>query len=144
MEPPQGADLQQQIDDLVALVTKGRTDIDNLTSRADESDLRAEAASLRISTNRADIDGLEAHVALDRELIAELQSDGVVNRDHVAQLEHALTTSRTIGAAVGILMASRDVDQDEALRLLRQASSRSNTPLRTLAAVIVKDRRALV
>jgi AmiR/NasT family two-component response regulator len=41
-------------------------------------------------------------------------------------------------------MASRDVDQDEALRLLRQASSRSNTPLRTLAAVIVKDRRALV
>ena len=61
-----------------------------------------------------------------------------------AQLEQALTSSRTIGAAIGILMASRDVDQVEALRLLRQASSRSNTPMRDLAEVIVADRRSLV
>ena len=143
MEPPQEPGLQQQIDDLVALVTKGRTDIDHLTSRADDSDARADADGRRITANRADIDGLEAQVSLTREMIAELQADGVVSRDHTAQLEQALTSSRTIGAAIGILMASRDVDQDEALRLLRQASSRSNTPMRDLAEVIVADRSAL-
>jgi tetrahydromethanopterin S-methyltransferase subunit F len=144
MEPPQEPGLQQQIDDLVALVTKGRTDIDHLTSRANDSDARADVHGRRITANRADIDGLEAQVALSREMIVELQADGVVSRDHTAQLEQALTSSRTIGAAIGILMASRDVDQDEALRLLRQASSRSNTPMRALAEVIVADRRSLV
>ncbi|MDR7252162.1 chromosome segregation ATPase [Nocardioides sp. BE266] len=137
MEIPQGTDLQKQIDDLVALVTKGRADIDALIARADDSDVRADEAADRVSANRADIDELQAHVAIDRELIAELQADGVVGREHTAQLEKALSTSRTIGAAVGVLMASRKVSQDEALQLLREASSRANTPMRELAEVIV-------
>lgn len=126
-------DLQQQIDDLVALVTKDRTEIDALAARAEET-------LARITVNRADIDALQDFVTLNRELIAELQSEGVVSREHTDQLEKALTTSRTIGAAVGVLMASRDVGQDEALQLLREASSRSNTPMRELAQVIVTSR----
>jgi AmiR/NasT family two-component response regulator len=135
MEQPGGTDLQQQIDELVALVAKSRGDIDALVDRADET-------NARISVNRADIDELQEHVALDRQLIAELQADGFVSREHVAQLERALATSRTIGAAVGVLMASRGVEQDEALRLLREASSRANTPMRELAEVIVAGQQA--
>lgn len=137
MATPEGTDLQQQIDDLVALVTKGRTDIDALIARADHHDARPESTADRITANRTDIDELQAHVAVDRELIAELQADGVVSRQHTDQLQKALATSRTIGAAVGVLMASRNVDQDEALRVLREASSRANTPMRELAEVIV-------
>ncbi|CUR57517.1 hypothetical protein NOCA1130070 [metagenome] len=135
MEQPQATDLQRQIDDLVALVTKGRTDIDALSTQADET-------LARITVNRADIDALQECVTLNRELIAELQSDGVVRREHTDQLEKALTTSRTIGAAVGVLMASRNIDQEEALRVLREASSRANTPMRELAEVIVAGRSA--
>jgi len=137
MEHPERADLQQQIDELVALVTKGRTDIDDLIARADDSETRADATAARITVNRTDIDELQDLVAIDRELIAELQADGVVNREHTDQLEKALATSRTIGAAVGVLMASRNVGQDEALRVLREASSKANTPMRRLAEVIV-------
>ncbi|WP_374457435.1 ANTAR domain-containing protein [Nocardioides sp.] len=137
MEIPQGTDLQQQIDDLVALVTKGRTDIDELITRANDADVRADATEAQVSLNRADIDTLQSEAAIDRELIAELQADGLVSREHTDQLQQALATSRTIGAAVGVLMASRNVDQDEALRVLREASSRANTPMRRLAEVIV-------
>lgn len=80
---------------------------------------------------------MEAQGDVDREMIAELQADGLVAREHVAQLERALTTSRTIGAAIGILMTSRDIDQDQALKVLKEASSRSNTPMRELAETIV-------
>lgn len=130
MESVNTPDLQQQIDELVAIVERGRQDIDTLAQRADEM-------TARMTVNRADIDQLQEHVAIDRELIAELQADGVVSREHTAQLEKALATSRTIGAAVGVLMASRKVDQDEAIRLLKEASSKANTPMRRLAEVIV-------
>lgn len=130
MQQPQHADLQEQIDELVALVTEGRADIDTLIARA-------EATARTITVNRADIDELQELVAVDRELIAELQADGVVDREHTAQLQKALASSRTIGAAIGVLMASRDIDQDEALRVLKQASSKANTPMRRLAEVIV-------
>jgi hypothetical protein len=135
MEKGGGTDLQQQIDELVALVSKGRTDIDALITRADMMDDT-------VSANRTDIDELQAHVSVDRELIAELQADGDVAREHTEQLQKALATSRTIGAAVGVLMASRNVDQDEALRVLKEASSRSNTPMRRLAEVIVSGPEA--
>ncbi|MDT0183437.1 ANTAR domain-containing protein [Microbacterium sp. ARD31] len=134
MQTRGGTDLQQQIDELVALVAKSQGDIDALVDRADQT-------TARITVNRADIDQLQEHVALDRQLIAELQADGFVSREHVAQLEKALATSRTIGAAVGVLMASRGVGQDEALRLLREASSRANTPMRELAEVIVAGQK---
>ncbi len=118
-------------------MTKGRRDIDALIARADHHDVRAASTADRITANRTDIDELQAHVAVDRELIAELQADGVVSREHTDQLQKALSTSRTIGAAVGVLMASRKVSHDEALQLLREASSRANTPMRELAEVIV-------
>lgn len=126
--------LQAQIDDLLAQVTRNRFDIEDLTSRADAADERADAAERRA-------DEIEAQAALDREIMAALQVDAALSRDQVAHLEKALASSRTIGAAVGILMASRNLDQEDAVVVLKQASSRSNTPLRELAETIVADQQ---
>jgi GAF domain-containing protein len=53
-----------------------------------------------------------------------------------AQLEVALTTSRQIGAAVGITMAQRGLTYEQAFEALRQASQHLNVKLRDLAAEV--------
>ena len=124
-------DLQRQIDELVAMVKTSRDDIQGLTHRIDAADVRADAAQDRA-------DDLEARAMIDRELIAALQADGVLHQKHVAELQSALTSSRTIGAALGILMASRNIGQAEALEVLKQTSQRTNTKLRDLAETLVR------
>jgi hypothetical protein len=123
-------ELQRQIDDLVASLAAFHNDMDSLRARADVAHGRADAADLRA-------DASEAQSRLDRMMIAELQADGLISHEHVAQLEQALATSRTIGAAIGILMATRNIGQEEALTVLKGASSRSNTRMRDLAETIV-------
>ncbi len=123
-------DLQRQIDELVVTVKRNRNDIQGLTERADQADLRAEAARDRV-------DDLEARSMVDRELIAELQADGALRQGHVAELEAALVSSRTIGAALGILMASRNIGQADALTVLKETSQRTNTKLRVIAETLV-------
>ena len=123
-------DLQRQIDELVARVTINRGDIDSLTQRAEAAELRADLADARASD-------MAARSMLDRELIAALQADGVLREEHVDELQAALVSSRTIGAALGILMASRNIDQEEALLVLKETSQRTNTKLRDLAETLV-------
>lgn len=123
-------DLQRQIDQLVATVKDNRDDIQGLTARADAAELRADAAHDRA-------DDLEARSVIDRELIAALQADGVLHQEHVDELQAALVSSRTIGAALGILMASRNIGQAEALTVLKETSQRTNTKLRDLAEMLV-------
>ena len=125
-------DLQRQIDDLVTSLAASRKDIEVLAERADASQARADAAERRA-------DQMEARSLVDR----ELQAEGVLGREHVADLEKALVSSRTIGAALGILMASRNIGQQEALLILKGASQRSNTKMRVLAQTIVSGADAL-
>ena len=99
------------------------------------ADRRADAAHARA-------DDLEARSMIDRELIAALQADGVLHQKHVAELQAALTSSRTIGAALGILMASRNLTQEEALVVLKETSQRTNTKLRDLAQTLVGETSA--
>lgn len=54
------------------------------------------------------------------------------------ELEAGLLTSREIGAAVGILMATHHINQDEAFQMLSQASQRLNRKLRDIAGGIVR------
>lgn len=54
------------------------------------------------------------------------------------ELEAGLQTSREIGAAVGILMATHHIGQDEAFEMLSQASQRLNRKLRDIAGGIVR------
>jgi hypothetical protein len=118
-EPASTDDLQAQIDALARRVTTNRTDIDALTSRADKADARA--------------DQIEANSQFDRDLIAELQRDGLLSQEHTAQMEEALKSSRVIGAAIGVIMASRGVSDAEAFAMLKKASNDSNRKLRELA-----------
>ncbi len=113
-------DLQAQIDALVQRVTANRSDIEALMSRADDADARA--------------DRIEANSQFDRDLIAELQHDGLLSQEHAAQMEEALKSSRIIGAAIGVVMASRGVSDAEAFAILKKASNDSNRKLRELAA----------
>jgi len=143
VEAPDDSDLQRQIDELAALVAANHTDIQSLTARADASQARADLAERRADAAEQRADQMEARSALDRELIAELQADGMLGHEHVAQLETALVASRVIGAAIGILMASRNIGQDEALTVLKGASQRSNVKMRDVAATIVAGADAI-
>ena len=117
--------IQEQLDDLAGLVASNTANIDALEKRADESDLRQDES--------------EAQAALDRDILATLQIDEELTRSQVAQLEQALRTSRVIGAAIGMVMNSRQVSQDEALTVLKQASSRSNVKLSVLCAEMLRS-----
>lgn len=58
------------------------------------------------------------------------------------QLAEGMATNREIGAAVGILMATHKIGQEEAFGLLSQASQRLNRKLRDIAAGIVRGEPA--
>ncbi len=115
--------MQAQLDALARRVSVNRADIDALEARADKSDARA--------------DDLAGRIEIDRDMIAELQDEGVLSREHAAQMEQALKSSRTIGAALGMIMASRNVCEDEAFTILRTASQNYNRKLRDLAHELV-------
>lgn len=59
-----------------------------------------------------------------------------IYQEEAAELQVALSTSRQIGAAVGILMAQRGLTYDEAFDQLRKASQHLNVKLRDLAAEV--------
>jgi hypothetical protein len=58
-------------------------------------------------------------------------------RLEVADLQVALTTNRTIGAAIGITMVSRHLPYEQAAELLRTLSNHTNTRLGELAEEIL-------
>ena len=137
------ADLQGQIDDLVAALAANRIEIAALSQRADASEQRADLSERRAAEAQSRVDKIEARSEVDREMIAELQADGVLSREHAADLETALVSSRTIGAALGILMATRNIGLDDALALLKGTSMRTNTKMRDLALTIVAGADAI-
>jgi len=61
-----------------------------------------------------------------------------VETERADQLQEGLASNREIGAAIGILMASRNLTQEQAFAVLSQASQRLNRKLRDIAAGIVR------
>jgi signal transduction histidine kinase/DNA-binding response OmpR family regulator len=76
---------------------------------------------------------LRTHYELAKGRDARL-SDAEQKADH---LQTALATSRTIGVAVGVLMASHRVTSDQAFELLRLESNKTNRKLRAVAQEVV-------
>ena len=66
---------------------------------------------------------------------------GARHSERADQLQEGLTTNREIGAAVGILMATHGISQDDAFALLSKASQRLNRKLRDIATGIVHGDR---
>jgi hypothetical protein len=149
---PDGAELWRLLETLTEQVKSREVDIAALVNRADASDARADASQARaeqaeLRADRAEIladlgsarvDKIEAAELVDREMIAELQADGELSREHAKQMEQALRSSRVTGAAIGILMASRSLTEDQAFAVLVKASQDSNRKLRDIARVLVR------
>jgi GAF domain-containing protein len=58
-------------------------------------------------------------------------------REQISGLEQAVASNRSIGMAIGILMAIRRIGQDEAFDLLRRVSQRTNRKVREIADEVV-------
>ena len=129
---------QSQLEELREILRVNRADIEELQVKASAAEERAAVDHVRESDQTRRIDDLEARLDVDAALIAALQADGAVAHEEVAQLEEALRTSRTIGAALGIIMADRQVDQQEAFALLSRRSQDTNRKLRALAKEVVR------
>jgi AmiR/NasT family two-component response regulator len=80
---------------------------------------------------------LEGRADVDQQIIARLESQAVVDRAKIDNLSIALTTARRIGAAVGILMATQKVTEDEAFDVLRRVSNNSQRKVRDIAEDVV-------
>jgi hypothetical protein len=76
----------------------------------------------------------------DRQLIARMRADGLVHEEHAMHLREALRSSRTIGAAIGIVMVDRNVGEDEAFAVLSRASQDTNRKLSVIAHELVARR----
>jgi hypothetical protein len=143
---------QRQIDDLREHATRNRADIDSLQQRAEESnhradvseeradaaELRADVSEARSADDRRRIGDLEEHVDVDRALILELQRVGLVSEQHAEHLTAALHSSRRIGAAIGIIMANRNVTEATAFLILSRASQNANRKVHILADEVVE------
>lgn len=132
------------LEEMNAQIDVNRADIDDLLAfrdeadrRADDGDRRADESSAQAEEDRRRIADLETRVAIDRELVAELHADGMISQEHIAHLEEALRSSRTIGAAMGIIMAARSLTEQEAFDVLKKASSLENRKLRHVAEELV-------
>lgn len=164
-QPDGDSELQRQIDDLRARVDRNRADIDALESRADdahqradasdgradeahqradasdaradEANRRADASENRSADDRLKIADLEARLDINEKILSELQMEGLIDRDHAVHLQEALRTSRMIGAAIGIVMASRKVSEVEAFAIISRASQNTNRKVRVLADEVV-------
>lgn len=64
----------------------------------------------------------------------------VAHAQHIEQLTVAVDRRARIGTAMGIIMERFDVDEDQALSLLKRLSSHANRKLHDVAAEIVMDR----
>ena len=76
---------------------------------------------------------LQAGGVVDRGVIEHLLSDGLIDRNKIQNLEAALVSARRIGAAIGIVMASHKVTEDQAFMILRRASETTSRKLRVVA-----------
>jgi hypothetical protein len=130
--------LERQVEQLQAQVLSNSADIDALQVAAEESSERAHSSEELADLDRQRIDVLEGQVDVDHELILELQAEGLVNAELADHLLLALRSSRLIGAAIGIVMASWKVSETAAFEMLRLASQQANRKLRILADEVVQ------
>ena len=121
-------------EDLEARMLATEARIAALQDRAEQAD----AGEARADADHDRIGALETRADLDAALIAALQAEGVVSAEHTANLEVALRSSRTIGAAIGILMIRHHLREEEAFQLLRKTSMDTNRKLRDLAEEVVR------
>ena len=136
--PEADSERERRFQELSSRVEANRVDIDDLTRRADASNHRASTSEETSAEQGHRIAQLEDRTEIDRELIAQLQADGLLALEHAAHLEEALRSARLIGAAMGIVMAHRKVTEADAFTIMKRASQRANRKVRDLAEEVVR------
>jgi ANTAR domain len=91
-------------------------------------------AARELADTHSEIAAPSARAALTARILAEQLA--VARRD-VEHLQAALLTNRRIATAIGIVMARRAVDHEEAFRILRDLSQRLHVKLRDIADDVV-------
>ena len=137
MNASEDGDIQRQIDDMSAQVTDNRENIVELQADVIEATARADETEQRLDDVDVQIEALSERGRIDHEMITQLQADGLLTTEHAVNMALALQSSRTIGAAVGIIMATRRVSEPVAFDMLKRASQNTNKKIRALAEEIV-------
>ena len=70
-------------------------------------------------------------------MIAQLELDGIKDRDKIANHETALIEAHRIGVAVGIIMAVPELPRARAFTMLQQASQDRNLGIRDVAEQVL-------
>jgi ANTAR domain len=133
-----GSGVERRLDELTAAIDAGQEDIEVLQTRVEAATQRADSSDEREVVQDTRIEALEGHVDVDRAMIAELQAEGLLSTKQAAELKVALSSSRKIGAAIGIVMAGQKVAEELAFETLRKASQDGNIKLRVLAEEVVR------
>lgn len=136
--PEAEVERERRFQELSSRVDAYHDEIEELARRADASNHRASTSEETTAGYGERISQLEVRAEIDRELITQLQADGLLAMEHAAHLEEALRSARLIGAAMGILMADRKVTEADAFTILKRASQRANRKLRVLAEELVR------
>jgi AmiR/NasT family two-component response regulator len=106
---------------------------------AERAELREHAAVVRTEAQERTAEHRAAWSSVQETLarLSQLSAELAEAREQIANLEQALQTSRSIGMAVGIVMASRGLSSDDAFGVLRTASQHQHRKLREIAAEVV-------
>ena len=151
-QPDEKSNVQGQLDDLRSRANAADQRASASESRADKAELRADDSATRADAvdgrtdeederardDRRRLADVEGRLDVHEEMIAELQAEGLVSTERAAHLEVALKTARTIGAAMGMVMAHYSVSEAGAFDLLKNASQDSNRKLRVVAEEVVR------
>ena len=138
--PDGDSEVREQLEDLRSRANAADRRASASESRADEAESRADDSANRAdaAAGRTDVEDerskddhrriaeIEGRVDVHDEMIAELQAEGLVSSEQARNLEIALQTARTIGAAVGIVMTRYRVSEVGAFELLKKASQEGN------------------
>jgi ANTAR domain len=103
-------------------------------SRQLREQLSANRARLTL-LRRSGLDGRGRPGAAD--VVAQVQEQLLRAGERIGHLEVALRTNRRIGIAIGIVMARRQVTDEQAFDLLREQSQVRNQKLRDLAEDVI-------
>jgi len=124
-----------------------------LTSRViAETPVRG-AMSIRVPVDRANMGALNVFSDVPDALGSESLRQAVVlgafatvattaaaHSEDVATLRRGLTSNRSIGQAIGILMALNNISDADAFDILRKTSQSSNVKLADVAASVIRER----
>ena len=131
--PDAESERELRFQELGSRVDANHDEIEELARRADASNHRASTSEETTAEQGHRITQLEVRTEIDRELIAQLQADGLLAMEHAAHLEETLRSARLIGTAMGIVMADQKLTEADAFTILKKASQRANRKQRVLA-----------